>query len=70
MATFKLTDAVLLDRRIARARQIMVEYMVPDQEYSTAELLALLVEHGLDLGNPSYVEVGQALIAAGIIEST
>ena len=70
MATYKLTDAVLLDRRIARARQIMVEYMVPDQEYSTAELLALLVEHDLDLGNPSYVEVGQALIAAGIIEST
>ena len=70
MATFKLTDAVLLDRRIAQARQIMVEYMVPDQEYSTAELLVLLAEHGLDLGNPSYVEVGLALIAAGIIEST
>jgi len=70
MATFKLTDAVLLDRRIAQAKQIMVECMVPEQEYSTAELLALLVEHDLDLGNPSYVEVGQALIAAGIIEST
>ena len=70
MATFKLTDAVLLDRRIAQAKAIMVEYMVPDQEYSTAELLALLAEHGLDLGNPTYVEIGQALIAAGIIEST
>jgi len=69
MATYKLTDAVLLDRRIAQAKQIMVEYMVPHQEYYTAELLALLAEHGLDLGNPSYIEVGQALIAAGIIES-
>jgi len=66
---YKLTDAVLLDRRIAQAKAIMVEYMVPDQEYTTAELLALLAEYGLDLANPAYVEVGQALIAEGIIES-
>jgi len=68
MATYKLTDAVLLHRRTARARQIMTEHMVPEQEYTLEELLALLNEHGLDLGNPSYVEVGQALIAGGIIE--
>jgi len=67
---YKLTDAVLLDRRIAQAKAIMIEHMVPEQEYSTAQLLALLAEYGLDLANPTYVEVGQALIAAGIIEST
>jgi len=69
MPTYKLTDAILLDRRTAQAKQIMIEHMVPEQEYTTEELLALLNSHGLNLGNPSYVEVGQALIADSIIEA-
>ena len=66
---YKLSDAMILNRRVAQAKQIMLEYMVPGQEYTTEELLALLAEHGLDLTNPSYIAVGQALITANIIES-
>lgn len=62
MATYRLSDAVILARRTAQARTILEVNMEPDQEYTVAEILALLGKHGLHLSNPDYVEVGQVLL--------
>ena len=67
---YKLADEAILDQRVAKARQIMLTCMVPGQEYTAEELLVLLAEHGLDLANPAYTEVGQALIAGNVIQGT
>ena len=67
---YKITDTAWLDREIARAKGIVLQHMVKDQEYTVAEILALLVDYGLNYTNPEYQAIGAALIADGTIEAT
>lgn len=67
MAKYKLSDAVILSRRIAQAKMILEANMEPRREYAVEELLVLLGKHGLHLDNPAYVAVGQALLADGTL---
>lgn len=70
MATYKLTDAAWLARETERAQGILLQHLVKGQEYTVDEVLQILVDYGLDYSNPEYVDIGNQLVADGVIEAT
>lgn len=69
MAKYKLSASAWLGREVSRARGVLVVHMERDREYTVEEVLAMLSEYGLHYSNPQYAEIGQQLIAAGVIEA-
>lgn len=69
MPTYKLTSSAWLAREVARARGVLLVHLVKGREYTVAEVLVILSEFGLHYSNPEYVEIGQQLVADGLIEA-
>ncbi len=67
---YQLTESAWLTRETERVTGVLLQQLVRGQEYTVAEVLQLLKDYGLDYTNPEYVEIGQQLIADGIIEQT
>jgi hypothetical protein len=67
--TYKLTDAAWLARETERAKGILLQHLVKGQEYTVAQVLQVLADYGLDYTNPEYVEIGNQLVADGVIEA-
>ncbi len=69
MPDYKLTSSAWLARQVKRSKGVLLVHMEKDREYTVEELLAMLSSYGLHYSNPEYVEIGQQLIADGLIEA-
>lgn len=65
---YKLVDNHWLDKQVALVRSTFIKHLDPDVEYSDAELLALLADHGLVYTSPQIISIRDTLLDLNVIE--
>lgn len=65
----KITDATWLAYQVERVKGVLTVNLVKDQTYTNAELIALVKSFGLSYTSAVMIQIRDALIADGTIET-
>ncbi len=65
---YKLTPAAWLAKETERAKGVLLTHMQPGVAYTAEQLIAMLLDYGLDYSSAVLQQIGAELIKQGTIQ--